>query len=81
MTDPHHWFRLCVDLDQASNPIGASFDLRDGTGAMATHVMPPPEPFEDAVETFIGLVESVFRRYGRQDSLPLQFGIRRPQLP
>lgn len=69
MADTHPWLRLCVDLDRAGNPIGASIEQRDDREPLSLLVLPLPEPFATPVEVFLEVLGEAHDRYGVQLSL------------
>lgn len=62
--------RLCVDLDDAGNPIGTSWERHVEGEKTGFGTGPQPEPFDRPIEAFAALRGWALARWGEQMQFP-----------
>lgn len=65
----NRWYRLCVDVDQAGNPIGISAELHLDDEPIAELRVGQPGPFTDRAEAVEELWSQVLWLKGEHRSL------------
>lgn len=58
------WYRLCIDLDKAGNPIGSSYEVITAGQPAAFHVLESPGPFDTPRQLLTRLLVDLEDRYG-----------------
>lgn len=63
------WTRLCVDLDGAGNPCGASWELHDADGGVTSFGTALFGPFDTPAEVLQRLLDAHLELHGHQSTL------------